>query len=68
MNVSRKLLVLLLSLLPVALSAQNDDSETSNSDFDEFRNSILGGFNSSRSQIMEGETLFFSCRSLLTVV
>lgn len=53
MNVSRKLLVLLFSLLPVALSAQNDDSETSNSDFDEFRNSILGGFNSSRSQIMD---------------
>ena len=52
MNVSRKLL-LLLSLLPVALSAQNDDSETANSDFDEFRNSVLYGFDSRRSQIMD---------------
>ena len=50
MNVSRKLIVLLLSLLPVALSAQNDDSETG---FDDFRNSVLSDFNSSRSQIID---------------
>lgn len=53
MNVSRKLTLLLLALLPFTVSAQSDDGETGIADFDEFRNSVLSDFNSSRSQIID---------------
>ncbi len=53
MNVSRKLTLLLLALLPFTVSAQSDDGETGVADFDEFRKSLLDDFNSTRSQIID---------------
>lgn len=53
MNVSRKLTLLLLALLPFTVSAQSDDGETGIAGFDEFRKSLLDDFNTARSQILD---------------
>lgn len=53
MNVSRKLTLLLLALLPFTVSAQSDDGETGIADFDELRKSLLDDFNTARSQMLD---------------
>lgn len=53
MNVSRKLTLLLLALLPFTVSAQSDDGETGIADFDEFRKLLLDDFNTARSQMLD---------------